>query len=289
MSGILRLVVICTALCPCVCPAQDVEAPADEIEAPDNSVAINALVRLTRDQEATVRMTAFSAISRIGEETPEVIAAVQAGLKDDEDSVRIEAFYALTSAINDGKVKVDGLLTLIKDDNEEIAVHAAEQLGRLGKPAIPHLVEALKDEELRVLVVRTLGSIGTDARDAIPALTELLKSDDTELRTLVASCLGQICGPPSVRTSSRSVDPATIQRMLDTVWPRYDSDGDGILSPKEQAGFRGLDPSADRNRDGKITRAEFANWYAAFYRSRPDPRGVPARGGFGGGRPAPPR
>ncbi len=274
------------AICTSVCLAQNEDATAEEPQKPDNSAALDALVRLTRDQDATVRMTAFGAIAQIGQETPAVVAAVQSGLKDDDLRVRVESFFALTKAVQDGKVTVDALLMLIQDEDEQLAVKAAEQLGKLGKSAVPHLVEALKNEKTRVLIVRTLGSLGGNARDSIPALTELLKSDDASLRALVASCLGQICGPqqqsrPSANFYSRSSrsrgpDSASIQRLLDAVWPRYDTNGDGKLSPVEQTSLRTLDASADTDGDKHVSRDEFAVWYLAKFRERNSDRdGVP--------------
>ncbi len=299
MNWILRLVVIVVLLAGSTyCQAQDIEATAAEPPKPDNSAALTALVRLTRDQDANVRMIAFSAIGRIGEETPDVVAAIQSGLKDDDSRVRVESFFALTSSVSDGKVKVEALLLIIQDENEELAIQASEQMGRLGKPAVPHLVEALQNEKIRNLILRTLGSMGTNARESIPALTELLKSDDATLRARVATCLGEICDPRPPRRStqglassarSRSPDAATMARMLDAIWPRYDTDGDGVLSPDEQAGIRTLEASADTNGDKNVSRAEFSRWYTTRIRERnsgrSSPRGIPPAGAFGGRRP----
>lgn len=256
----------------------------EDAAAVDNSVAIQALVRLTHDQEPAVRGSAFAALAQIGEETPEVIAAVTAGLQDDDIAVRHQAFNTLVRAVEDGKVKVDGLLVAIQDDDPELAHAASLQLGRLGKASVPHLTDALQNERLRPLIVSTLGSIGADARDAVPALTELLKEGDAALRNSVAQCLGQICGEPrQARSASFSrgrqpIDADSIQRYLDAVLARYDTNSDGKLSRDELAGNRSsLIDGADVDGDGVITRSELGNHFVDRMRNRG------GQGGFGGG------
>jgi len=65
-------------------------------------------------------------------------------------------------------------------------VMAAAMLGSLGaaaKPALPALLDGLKDPEATVLyrtaATLTLGQIGPEAKEAIPALIELLRARDT--------------------------------------------------------------------------------------------------------------
>jgi HEAT repeat protein len=58
------------------------------------------------------------------------------------------------------------------------AVKTAERLAKMGKVAVPVLIEALKDKDnnLKSIVANALGQIGPDAKDAIPELAEGLKN-----------------------------------------------------------------------------------------------------------------
>ena len=54
---------------------------------------------------------------------------------------------------------------------------ASEALARIGPEAVHVLCEALRerDDKLRRLAVSALGQMGTDAKAAVPVLTEALK------------------------------------------------------------------------------------------------------------------
>jgi HEAT repeat protein len=59
------------------------------------------------------------------------------------------------------------------------------------KAAVPALLEALRSPSLlvRPAVIRALGEIGPDASAAVPALVEMLKTPDPTLRDMAATSL----------------------------------------------------------------------------------------------------
>jgi hypothetical protein len=73
---------------------------------------------------------------------------------------------------------------------------AAAALGRIGKPAVPKLVEALKSSNpmLRHQAADTLARIGPSAAAAVPALIDAMTDQDPLVRKACARALGQI-GP----------------------------------------------------------------------------------------------
>jgi HEAT repeat protein len=73
---------------------------------------------------------------------------------------------------------------------------AAEALSRIGPPAVPMLVEALKspDGDVRRQACAVLMRMGPDAKEAVPDLVMLLDDEDQELRKMAATALGRI-GP----------------------------------------------------------------------------------------------
>ncbi len=54
----------------------------------------------------------------------------------------------------------------LRDENAPAHRDAIWALGKIGKAAVPSLVEALKDEHLRKAAIGALGGIGPDAKAA---------------------------------------------------------------------------------------------------------------------------
>ena len=107
--------------------------------------------------------------------------------------------------------KVRGLLPPASLDAGGIRSRAAAVLGRIeptaARPAIPNLVRALRDPEptVRMAVAYTLGNIGrSDRPTVVPALMSALGDPDLSVRLNACSALGQI-GP-----EARQAVPALI-------------------------------------------------------------------------------
>ena len=81
-----------------------------------------------------------------------------------------------------GKAAVPALVDLLHDGDRRLRDHAAQALARMGadaKQAVPDLLSALreeKDEGVRKRIIRALGQIGPAASAAVPALVEELKN-----------------------------------------------------------------------------------------------------------------
>ena len=73
---------------------------------------------------------------------------------------------------------------------------AGQALGRIGKPAVPQLVNALRhrDPSVRRQAASVLAKIGPDARAAAPMLTAALDDEDLAVRKAASRALGEI-GP----------------------------------------------------------------------------------------------
>jgi HEAT repeat protein len=137
-------------------------------------------------------------------------------LKDDKDMfVRRFAAKAIGGIGTDAKSAVPALTNAmhdgLKDGKTELSEAAVEALGHMGPTAVAPLVEALKTKStdkpeggkkkevvetkegaIRKLAAQAIGSLGKDAKTAVPTLTDLLK--DKEARTEAAQALGNI-GP----------------------------------------------------------------------------------------------
>jgi len=85
--------------------------------------------------------------------------------------------------------------SLIKDlGTKRKGGNASDELARIGTPAIPQLIEALKDKDRhrRRYAARALREMGQKASAAIPALTESLNDSDENTREYIVEALGNM-------------------------------------------------------------------------------------------------
>lgn len=127
-----------------------------------------------------------------------------------------------------GEALLDGLtgiwgwhpaIQALRDENfvvREAAIKALNGIGPEAKEAVPALVQALKDENsdirARRSAVYALGKIGPGAKEAVPALVQALEDKDSIIREAAAHVLGKI-GP-----EAKEAVPTLIQALNDKEW-----------------------------------------------------------------------
>lgn len=104
---------------------------------------------------------------------------------------------------------VTALVQLLRDPEPYVAMEAATALGRIGKPSVPGLIEALtnKTAGARQAAAYALGEIGSEAETAVPDLIAGLDDRDPAVRSTTAYSLGRI-GYPSLAALSNVIDHA---------------------------------------------------------------------------------
>ena len=75
-------------------------------------------------------------------------------------------------------------------DDSQVHQNAIESLVDLGKPAVPALIQALQDQDVRRRVALALGKIGSV--DAVPALIQALQDKDINVRASATRALKEI-------------------------------------------------------------------------------------------------
>ncbi len=157
-----------------------------------------------------VRYEAIHALGAIGPDAGEAIPTLAAILTDDPDpGARVEAALALSKMAPASRSAVPALTAALSDREPFVRMDAALALMRLrgeGRPAAPALARALRDDRNRTnlgafpftvqeQVAVALGWVTAGTPDAVPALTDALRSARTERsREAAARALGEV-GP----------------------------------------------------------------------------------------------
>jgi len=192
--------------------------------------SIEPLARLIKDPDIQVKQQAILVVGRfihIGE-IPAVIEAVPALIEEFKSSSNtVVTHYAYIMIMEIGKPAVPALIEALKDPNLYMSGRAARALGgirderaiqplielmktnsmiwqttsaalaEIGEPAVPALIELLKDHEKGSMASHTLRRIG---EPAVPALIELLKDPDAIVRLRAVVVLGDV-------EDSRAINP----------------------------------------------------------------------------------
>ena len=86
--------------------------------------------------------------------------------------------------------QIERLIKELGHRNPNVNLYASEVLGKIGKDAVPALMQALQDRDIdvrvRIYAAEALGSIGKGAVDAVPALIPLLQDEHGNVRGNVA-------------------------------------------------------------------------------------------------------
>jgi HEAT repeat protein len=165
---------------------EDVRKTAVEVlgnVGPEAKEAVPDLVEAANDKYIAVREAAVRVLGKIG---PDAVAAVSALIKVLQDDVDVDVRSSAAVALgNIGHQRA--VLALIKalEPDEYVRYFASEASGRIGEPAVPNLIVALKHthHDVRRAAASSLGDVGPDAEAAVPALIEATNKDtDADVR-----------------------------------------------------------------------------------------------------------
>jgi len=170
-------------------------------------------IGLLKDDNEDVSSTAIKAIDQLGKLPKENLRALLDALQSNKPAVRVCAAAALGNMGPEGGLAVTDLMKMLQDNDVDVQKSAAtalgnigpgagvaaaqligalksknlhdaavEALGKIGKGAVPDLVQALKADELKqpqkLDVIGILKEIGPDAKDAVKTLIGITKSFD---------------------------------------------------------------------------------------------------------------
>jgi len=131
-------------------------------------------------EKGTVQGNAVWALGQIGPQAVQAVPVIVRMLGHDRREVRVNAIDALGYIRTDHKPTIQTLVGLVDGRDLVLSQHVMNSLESIGKPALFALVELVshKSSHIRIAAIRSLGNIGPEASEAIPALKEAL--DDHE-------------------------------------------------------------------------------------------------------------
>lgn len=168
---------------------------------PDAKAAVNKLVR-TLDDEG-LRLFSLNALGKIGPDAMPAIDKVKqiAAMSaiDEVSEAAAMAMYRIEGTARQATILLQALVTMGRD--AKARMHAANDLGEIGEAeAIPALLRALEDPAggVRREAANALGRLGAVAKDAVPALEQILNDPrDDGARLCAAEALWKIDRRPN--------------------------------------------------------------------------------------------
>jgi HEAT repeat protein len=156
--------------------------------------ATPVLVETLKSSNRNDRLTALRILARIGAAEKEVLPAILAILADPDAVVRLRAFQALEQV---GSPAVPGLLERLRDGAPGVRKECAACLGRMGaddKDIPARLTDALKDDDKQVGAAAAGALLRLDRknRDAVAALIDGVMGQDADVRRSAGELLLQL-------------------------------------------------------------------------------------------------
>jgi len=164
-----------------------------------------------KDFEALVIVDFALELRDMGLATPEIISDLYGALRDPFWRIRAAAAEALGRLAP--ATAVPWLIEALRGKDEGLREHATDTLIRIGHPAVPALIELLKDDDkrMRYVAIWALGQIGPVTNEIVPALIAALKDKDEAVRFAAAQAIGEIgpaakCAVPALLAALKDKD-----------------------------------------------------------------------------------
>jgi HEAT repeat protein len=172
----------------------------EELSHSKGPAAVLAVVEMAlRDQTPEVQVAAARALGRLKD--PHGVTALAGLLQRGVSEVQVAAAQALGEMANASAT--GSLVALLDDPVREVRQAVTEALARVGEPAVPHLLQALRHnrKEVRDGAQEALARIGLPA---VAALLEALRDGESPVRRAATEVLVQV-GPPAVAPLSEAL------------------------------------------------------------------------------------
>jgi HEAT repeat protein len=149
------------------------------VAVPARAEEVSVLVERLKSPDPDMRRGAAKELFDLGPEAKPAVPDLVRALKDSDLFVRRFAAQALGEIGPDAREAVPALKSALKDSKKEVVEAAATALGKLGSSGIATLTDLVKDKKqdgnVRKAAIVALGTAGSEAKDAVPVLVDVLK------------------------------------------------------------------------------------------------------------------
>lgn len=136
--------------------------------------AVPSLRKALEHEDREVRMLATYALTQLDE--PVSVSLLTETLEYGGVTVRERIAPAIGKMGESARDAVPVLLKVVADGPDQSRRPAVDALIKIGKPAVPALIEALRDPQISDSAAYALGHIGEPAKNAVPELARLMES-----------------------------------------------------------------------------------------------------------------
>jgi HEAT repeat protein len=128
------------------------------------------------DGTAAMRFYTVWSLAFIGAPAKSATANVVKAMSDPAIDVRRKAAYTLGRIDAEPEKVVNVLVTALGDADNDVRQMAAQSLPKMSKVAVPVLIKSLNSDkaEIKMMSIKILGDIGSEAAPAIPELKDIL-------------------------------------------------------------------------------------------------------------------
>ena len=179
-------------------------AHAFEALGPAGQIALPKLARLANDPSSQDnRYLYVQALAGIGTNALPALIGV---ITNRNNNARTFAMSAIETIGTNAEPAIPALLDCLREPDQHVAGCAASTLGSLqlrSDLVVPALKEVLQDERslLQLFVINALARFGPEAREACPLLVRFLDSPDNHVRSIATNALTQIAPDMLTRAS----------------------------------------------------------------------------------------
>jgi HEAT repeat protein len=159
---------------------------------PAATEAVPALTAALGDEQANVRAYAAFALGAVGKDAEPAVERLLETVLDKEALVRRASMRALRQIGPDPAKALPVLEKILEEADPALVQSALHTMAERGKEAVPRLQQFLKRPKLAYWACVVLAELGPDGADAVPELTEVLKSEEPDVRLHAVMALAAI-------------------------------------------------------------------------------------------------
>ena len=165
------------------------------------NAAVPAMIEVLPGSDDVAKGELLFAFGKMGEGAAPAVPAIAQQLASEEEDVRYAAIYALAQIGPAARDARRAIVKAMESDDEVLRTLSASALVQIdpqgsetAKEVLPHLIEALKNDEplVQIDVAHTLAMMKKLAKPALPALKELAASKNADVAEAAKSAIKSI-------------------------------------------------------------------------------------------------